>query len=70
MSNKAFMLISRGEYMNFNVGVIREDDDVGRLVIPKEIRERLHLQGTVELLVTQEGLLIRNMEYEMVKIKE
>lgn len=70
MSNKAFMLISRGEYMNFNVGVIREVDDVGRLVIPKEIRERLHLQGTVELLVTQEGLLIRNMEYEMVKIKE
>lgn len=56
--------------MNFNVGVIREVDDVGRLVIPKKIRERLHLQGTVELLVTQEGLLIRNMENEMVKIKE
>ena len=67
---KLLKLILRGEYMNFNVGVTREVDNVGRLVIPEEIRECLRLQGTVELIVTQEGLLIRNREYKMVKIKE
>lgn len=56
--------------MNFNVGITREVDNVGRLVIPKEIRECLRLEGIVEPVVTQEGLLIRNREYEMVKIKE
>ena len=49
------------------VGVIKEIDRLGRIVIPKEFRERLNLQGTVEVLITADGVLIRNSEYVLVK---
>ncbi len=53
-----------------NVGIVREIDPVGRLLIPKEIRERMKFDDKVELVLTTEGLLIRNIEYKMVKIEE
>lgn len=53
-----------------NVGIVREIDPVGRLLIPKEIRERLKFDDKVELVITPEGLLIRNSEYKLVKIEE
>lgn len=49
------------------IGIIKEIDDLGRLQIPKEIRTRLGLVEKVELVVEKEGLLIKSIEYELVK---
>lgn len=49
------------------IGIIKEIDDLGRLQIPKEIRTRLGLAEKVELVVEKEGLLIKSVEYELVK---
>ena len=50
------------------VGIEKEIDSLGRLQIPKEIRKLLGLDKNVELVLTDEGLLIRNSEYRLVKI--
>ncbi len=50
-----------------NVGVIKEIDSLGRIVIPKEFRERLMLDKRVEIVLTKSGILIRNSAYELVK---
>ena len=50
------------------IGITKEIDKLGRLQIPKEIRNRLGLGAEVELIVTQEGLLIKSNEYKLVKI--
>ena len=52
------------------VGIIKEIDDLGRLQIPKEIRKRLGLGTIVELVVTQEGLLVRNDKYKLIEVLE
>ena len=49
------------------VGVIKEIDNLGRMVIPKEMRALFALQKEVEIVVTEEGLLIRNPRYELVE---
>ncbi len=49
------------------IGIVKEIDSLGRLQIPKEIRDRLGLVKSVELVLTQDGLLIRNKDYELVK---
>lgn len=49
-------------------GIIKEIDNLGRLQIPKEIRTRLGLTEKVELVVEKEGLLIKSVEYELVKV--
>ena len=56
--------------MKESVGVIKEIDNLGRIVIPKEMRDRLFLGKTVEVVLTKEGVLLRNPEYELIKIKE
>jgi AbrB family looped-hinge helix DNA binding protein len=53
--------------MNSKVGIIKEIDSVGRIVIPKEFRERLHLDKKVEVILIKEGVLIRNSEYELIR---
>ena len=40
-------------------------DRIGRIVSPKEIRERLGFIDRVEMIITKEGLLIRNSRYEL-----
>lgn len=50
-----------------DTGVIKEIDQIGRLVIPKEFRERFNLINEVEILATENGVLIRNPEYILVK---
>lgn len=40
------------------IGITKEIDDLGRLQIPKDIRERLGLKKNVQLIITKEGLLI------------
>lgn len=51
-------------------GIIKEIDALGRIVIPKEYRERLHLDKEVEILLTEDGVLIRNSKYKLVEIEE
>ena len=53
--------------MKNNVGVIKEIDSLGRIVIPKEYRERLMLDKKVEVVLTADGFFIRNYEYHLVK---
>ncbi len=50
-----------------NIGIIKEVDNLGSVVIPKEIRSLLKLDKEVELVVTADGLLIRNPKYILVK---
>lgn len=49
------------------IGIIKEIDALGRIVIPKEFRERLGLKKEVEVVLTVDGVLIRNSEYEIIK---
>ena len=50
-----------------SVGVIKEIDSLGRIVIPKDFRDRLMLDKKVEVILTDSGILIRNSEYMLVK---
>ena len=52
------------------VGVIKGFDKLGRIVIPKEMRERFSLENEVEIVATKEGVLLRNPEYILVKKEE
>ena len=50
------------------VGIIKEVDKLGRIVIPKEYRERFSLTDRVEIIATEMGIVIRNPEYRLVKV--
>jgi AbrB family looped-hinge helix DNA binding protein len=52
------------------VGVIKEIDALGRIVIPKEFRERLNLEKEVEVLLTEDGVIIRNSKYKLIEVKD
>ena len=41
------------------IGIIKEIDKLERLVIPKEMRKRFSIDGMVELVLTEEGILIK-----------
>ena len=49
------------------IGVIKEIDKLGRIVIPKEYRERFRLVDEVELIITDEGVLLKNPEFFLTK---
>ena len=53
------------------IGIIRKVDDLGRIVIPKEIRNFFHIgiNDEVEITVTTEGILLKKPEYEVRKIE-
>lgn len=51
-------------------GIHREVDKLGRIVIPKEIRMLYHLDKTVEIVCTEEGVLLRNPQYQVVKVQK
>ena len=53
--------------MNEKIGVVKEIDNLGRLVIPKEMRETFKLDKSVELVVTRDGVLIRNPKYRLIE---
>ena len=59
--------IQGGIVMDEQVGVIKAIDNLGRIVISKEIRERLSLDKEVEILITKDGALLRNPKYVLVK---
>lgn len=56
--------------MKETVGVIKEIDSLGRIVIPKEMRDRLFFGKRVEVVLTKDGVLLRNPEYELIKVKD
>ena len=52
------------------VGIKKDIDHLGRLQIPKEIRSLYCFDRRVELVVTEDGLLIRNPEYKLIRMDE
>ena len=55
--------------VQFTTRTLKEIDNLGRLVIPKEMRETFHLDKCVEIITTKDGILIRNPKYEIVEKK-
>ena len=51
------------------VGIIKEIDKLGRIVIPKEMRSLFGLDAFVEIIATDEGILLRNPKYVLTEIK-
>ena len=56
--------------MNNEIGINKEIDNLGRLVIPKEMRKLFNFDDEVELVVTDKGILVRNPKYKLIKIEE
>lgn len=52
------------------IGIIKEFDKLGRIVIPKELRERYGFYGEVEIVATENGVLIQNPKYVLTKRKD
>ena len=46
------------------IGIVRRIDDLGRVVIPKEIRKQLHLQESDPMEVLVEGDCVVFKKYE------
>ena len=51
------------------IGVIKEIDRLGRIVIPKDLRDRYLFENIVEVVATKEGILIKNPEYRLERIE-
>ena len=49
------------------IGIKKEIDKLGRICIPKEMRKLFNLENEVELLLTKDGILLKNPEYILVK---
>ena len=49
------------------IGVKKEVDKMGRICIPKEMRKLFNLENEVELQITEEGILLKNPEYILIK---
>jgi len=58
------------ECMSNIVGIDKEIDKLGRVHIPKEMRNLFKLEGVVELVITEDGILLRNKEYKLVRRKK
>ena len=56
--------------MKTSVGIIKEIDRLGRIVIPKEFRARFGLGEHVEIVATESGILIRNPKYKLIHVEE
>ena len=52
--------------MKTPVGIIKGVDKLGRIVIPKEIRNVFKIDKEVEIVLTSEGVLLRNPKYILV----
>lgn len=50
------------------IGVIKKIDKLGRVVIPKELRDRYGLDKGIEIVATGEGVLIRSPKYFLTEI--
>ena len=52
------------------IGIIKEFDKLGRIVIPKDLRERYGFYDKVEIVATENGVLIQNPKYVLTKRNE
>ncbi|MBP3436481.1 MAG: hypothetical protein J6K61_01060 [Clostridia bacterium] len=52
------------------IGIRREIDKMGRICIPIEMRKLFKLENEVKIQITNEGVLIKNPEYILVKREE
>lgn len=48
------------------IGVEKEIDKLGRIVVPMDLRRCYGLENRVELVATKDGILIKNIEYVLV----
>ena len=51
------------------VGIIKDFDKLGRIVIPKELRERYGLCGEVEIVAIKDGVLLRSPQFVLTERK-
>ncbi len=49
------------------IGVKKSIDNLGRICIPKEMRDLLKLEEKVEVVLTTDGILIRNPDYVLIE---
>ncbi len=52
------------------IGIIKKFDKLDRLVIPKILRDRYGIQKEVEIIATDDGILIRSPEFVLVRASE
>lgn len=52
------------------IGILKEFDKLGRIVIPKELSERYGLNNKIEIVATKDGVLIKNPEYFLTKAEK
>ena len=61
-------IIKKSELIKMKrIGVKKEVDKMGRICIPKEMRKLFNLENEVELQITEEGILLKNPEYVLIK---
>lgn len=51
------------------IGIRKKIDSLGRLVIPKEMRDLFELNNEAELIITKNGILIRSPQKDKNKQK-
>ena len=62
-----FLFLGEDMDIQKNVGIVKEFDNLGRLVIPMEFKKRYCFEKDIEIVAVDEGVLIRNPEYVLVK---
>ena len=50
------------------IGIIKEVDSLGRVVIPKEIRNAYKPDKEVEIIPTEDGVFLRNPRFDIVLV--
>ena len=56
--------------MEERIGIRKEIDSLGRLVIPKEMRQVFGLEKEVELIMTKEGILLRAPRFKLIQVQK
>lgn len=49
------------------IGILKGFDKLGRIVIPKELRDRYGMNGVIEIVATKQGILLKSQEYVLIK---
>ena len=52
------------------IGITKQFDRLGRIVIPKELRDRYGLDKGVEIVATKEGVLLKSPKYFLVEKRD